>query len=373
MKKIKVGIVGLQPGRSWAALAHIPALQHLSDDFEIAGVANSGIESSRAAAAACGIPVAYDSVSDMAASPDIDLIVVTVKVPGHFSVLREVLHAGKHVYCEWPLGKNLQEAEALAALAREKNVLAVTGTQARVNPAIRELARLAKSGYVGTLRSVSISGWGKIWGDRIESLATDEYLLRRENGATMLTIPFAHTLAAFQDVLGDITSVSSILETRIPQVYAPETGQYVSMDAADQIIVTGTLIGGAPFSIHFRGGEPRDSRGFVWDIHGSEGDLRITGENGMTQIMPLTLTGARGNDKTLHPLPVPDDDTVPAGLVSGNVARIYQRLAADLRNGTRTAPDFDDALELHTLLDIIVRASKSGERLPVSVHNRELP
>lgn len=373
MNKIRVGIVGLQPGRSWAAVAHIPALQHLSDDFDIVGVANSSIESSRAAAAACGIPVAYNSVSDMAASPDIDLIVVTVKVPGHYSVVSEVLKAGKHVYCEWPLGKNLQEAQSLAALACEKNVLAVTGTQARVNPAVRELARLVKNGYVGKLRSVSVSGWGRIWGDRIESLATDEYLLRRENGATMLTIPFAHTLAAFQDVLGDITRVSAILETRIPQVYAPETGQYVSMDAADQIIVTGIVTSGAPFSVHFRGGEPRGTEGFVWDIHGSEGDLRITGENGMTQIMPLTLSGSRREDKTLHPLPVPEDKTVPAELVSGNVARIYQRLADDLRNGTRSAPDFDDAVALHTLLDTIIHASHSGERLPVPVHNRELP
>ncbi|PXK37529.1 Gfo/Idh/MocA family protein [Pectobacterium versatile] len=371
--KIRVGIVGLQPGRSWASLAHIPALQHLSDDFEIVGVANSSLKSSRAAATACGIPIAFDGVSQMAASPDIDLIVVTVKVPGHYSVLNEVLSAGKHVYCEWPLGKNLEEAQTLAALAREKKVLAVIGTQARVSPAVRELARLVKNGYVGKLRSVSVSGWGRIWGDVIESLATDEYLLKRENGATMLTIPFAHTLAVFQDVLGDIASLSSILETRIPQVYAPETGEYISMDAADQIVVTGLMNSGAPFSIHFQGGEPRGTEGFVWDIHGSEGDLRVTGENGMTQIMPLTLTGARGEEKRLRPMPIPDDRTEPAELVSGNVARIYKRLAADLRNGTRTAPDFDDAVRLHMLLDTIIRASISGERLPAAVSNRELP
>jgi predicted dehydrogenase len=372
-RKIRIGIVGLQPGRSWAAVAHIKALQHLSDDFEIVGVANSNLESSRAAAAACGIPMAFDGVSQMAASPHIDLIVVTVKVPGHYAVLKEVLSAGKPVYCEWPLGRNLQEAQTLAELAREKKVLAVIGTQARVSPAVQELTRLVKGGYVGDLRSVSVSGWGRIWGDVIESIATDGYLLKRENGATMLTIPFAHTLAAFQDVHGDIASLSSILETRIPQVFAPETGQYVSMDAADQIIVTGLMKSGAPFSIHFRGGEPRGTEGLVWDIHGSEGDLRVTGENGMTQIMPLTLTGARGEEKKHSPMPVPADSTVPAEHISGNVARIYKRLAADLRNGTRTAPDFDDAVRLHYLLDTIIRAGKNGQRLPVEVSNRELP
>ncbi len=371
--KIRVGIVGLQPGRSWAAVAHIPALRYLSDEFEIVGVANSSLKSSRAAADACGIPQAFESVSEMVASADIDLIVVTVKVPGHYGVLEKVLSAGKHVYCEWPLAKNLVEAQALAELARQKRVLAVIGTQSRMNPAVRGLARLVKSGYIGKLRSVTVSGWGRIWGDVIESLATDEYLLKRENGATMLTIPFAHTLAAFQDVHGDIASLSSVLETRIPHVYAPETEQYVSMNAADQIIVTGLMNSGAPFSIHFRGGEPRGTEGFVWDIHGSEGDLRVTGENGMTQIMALTLTGGRGAEERLSPLPIPEDRSVPAEPVSGNVARIYRRLAADLRNGTRTAPDFEDAVRLHRLIDIIVRASKSGERLPAAVSNRELP
>jgi predicted dehydrogenase len=44
-KRFRVGLVGLQPGRSWAARAHIPALRALSDDFEIAGVANTSLAS----------------------------------------------------------------------------------------------------------------------------------------------------------------------------------------------------------------------------------------------------------------------------------------------------------------------------------------
>ena len=57
--KFRVGIVGLQPGRSWAAVAHLPALRHLSDDFEVVGVANSSLASAQAAAKACGIPRAF--------------------------------------------------------------------------------------------------------------------------------------------------------------------------------------------------------------------------------------------------------------------------------------------------------------------------
>jgi len=44
LKRHRVGIVGLEPGRSWAALAHLPALRALKDDYEVIGVANRSEE-----------------------------------------------------------------------------------------------------------------------------------------------------------------------------------------------------------------------------------------------------------------------------------------------------------------------------------------
>ena len=152
-QKFRVGIVGLQPGRSWAAMAHLPALRHLSDDFDVVGVANSSHASAQAAAAACGIPRAFADLREMVASPDVDIVAVTVKVPAHWDIVRAALEAGKHVYCEWPLGRSLEEAEELARLAHERGVLAVTGTQARVTPAMRQLKRLVDEGFVGKVLS----------------------------------------------------------------------------------------------------------------------------------------------------------------------------------------------------------------------------
>lgn len=69
-QKIRVGIVGMRPRESWAAVAHLPALRQLGDDFEVVGVANSTLESARAATEAHDIPQAFASVSEMAASPE---------------------------------------------------------------------------------------------------------------------------------------------------------------------------------------------------------------------------------------------------------------------------------------------------------------
>ena len=46
-QRFRVGIVGLERGRGWAARAHVPALRALSDSYEIVGVANTSLTSAQ--------------------------------------------------------------------------------------------------------------------------------------------------------------------------------------------------------------------------------------------------------------------------------------------------------------------------------------
>jgi hypothetical protein len=51
----------------------------------------------------------------------------------------------------------------------------------------------------------------------------------------------------------------------------------------------------------------------------------------------------------------------PEDVVPGNVARIYG-MGRDLRDGTHTAPSFDDAVAVHRVIAAIERAAESGSR-----------
>jgi len=363
-QRFRVGIVGLQPGRSWASRGHIPALRALPADFEIAGVANTSRASAEAAAAAAGISRAFADVAELVASPDVDIVAVTVKVPHHLELVRAAIDGGKHVYCEWPLGNGLAEAEEMAAMAAAKGVLGVVGTQARVAPEIEYLGRLIEDGFVGEVLSTTLVGRSHGWGAAIDSQRTSAYLLDRANGATMLTIPLGHTLAALRDVLGDIVELSAMLATRRKSVVALDTGETLPMNAPDQVLVSGLLESGAPVSIHYRAGQPRGDAGLLWDINGTEGDIRLAGPAGNAQVVPLSLEGARGDERMLRPLELPPSyrSGFPEDVVPGNVARVYARMAADLRHGTRTAPSFDDAVEVHRLIAAIESAAESGSR-----------
>jgi predicted dehydrogenase len=361
-KPFGVGIVGLQPGRSWAARAHIPALRWLPEDFEIIGVANTSLASARAAAQSCDIPRAFENVAELVASPLIDVVAVTVKVPHHFEIVKAAIDAGKHVFCEWPLGNGLEEAQAMAAMAHAKGVIGVVGTQARVAPEIQYLAQLVADGYVGKVLSSSIIGSGRSLGPRVER--TSAYLLDVRNGANMLTIPLGHTLAAVRDVLGDIVELSSRLVNRRTSAIMEDTQEVVPMTSHDQVLVSGLLHSGAPLSIHYRGGLSRGIN-FVWEINGTEGDLQVTAGTGHVQMVPLTLKGARGESSSMEPIAVPREFLAgfPEDVIPRNVARMYARVAADLRNGTRTAPTFDDAVAIHKVIAAMERSNADGRRV----------
>src|SRR5207244_747813 len=88
-----------------------------------------------------GVPAAFDNHQELVNSPSVDVVAVTVKVPYHLELATAALSAGKAVYCEWPLGNGLKEAETLATLAKKQGVLAVAGLQARSAPARSESPR----------------------------------------------------------------------------------------------------------------------------------------------------------------------------------------------------------------------------------------
>lgn len=363
-QRFRVGIVGLQPGESWAAQAHLPALRALPDDYEVLGVANTSLASAEAAARACGIPRAFSNGAELIASPDVDIVVVTVKIPHHFDIVKMALEAGKPVYCEWALGNGLVEAKQLADLARTKGVLGVIGTQARVAPEIDYLRQLIAEGYVGEVLSTTVIGNGMSWGAEIDQRNT--YLLDPSNGATLLTIPFGHTMAAVQNVLGNISQVSARLACRRQSVRVHETNEILPMTAPDQVLVEGILASGAPIAVHYRGGRPRGTQ-FLWEINGTEGDLQVVGDSGHAQLAQLSIKGSRGEDREMRVLELPAAPHAgwPQHPVPRNVARLYAMMAQDLRNGTSTAPNFDDAVQLHRLLAAVETSAETGRRVSI--------
>lgn len=162
---IRVGIIGLGISQSdftpglWAAKAHFPYLQ-ASPAFRITAVANSSAKSAQTSIDhyKLGSDVkAYGSPSDIAADPNVDFIVVSVRVGTHYALTKPALLAGKDVYVEWPLAATLSQAEELTALAKEKGVKNIVGVQARASPLVIKLRSILKNNEIGTILSSTVN------------------------------------------------------------------------------------------------------------------------------------------------------------------------------------------------------------------------
>jgi predicted dehydrogenase len=71
-----------------------------------------------------------------------------------------------------------------------------------------------------------------------------------------------------------------------------------------------------------------------------------------------------GEETTFTQIELPEEPVgFPDNPAAGNVARIYDRMANDLRDSTRTAPTFDDAVAIHRVLTAIERSAQDGDRV----------
>src|SRR5438132_10166475 len=206
MATLGVGIVGVSPVRGWAATAHIPALRALPN-YEIVALSAHNAESARAAGEEFGVTHVFSDHELLVTRPDVDVVAVTVKVPHHRELVFAALAAGKAVYCEWPLGRDIDEARAMATLAAERGVRTVVGLQARQAPAIEFVKELLGDGYVGEVLSTTMVGLS-VPGDVV--VRPNAYMLDETTGANVLTIAVGHSMDTLNYVLGEFADLSPV-------------------------------------------------------------------------------------------------------------------------------------------------------------------
>ncbi|HXJ81792.1 MAG TPA: Gfo/Idh/MocA family oxidoreductase [Candidatus Methylomirabilis sp.] len=362
--KIRVGIVGAtvtQGGSGWGANAHVPALKALPD-YELAAVCTAHEETARASAAAFGVARAFHQFGAMAAHPEIDLIVVCVRVPGHRDLVMAGLQAGKAVLCEWPLGANLAEAQEMAGLARQRSLKTIVGLQGRSDPAILYARDLVQVGFIGEVLTASLHtatpavlqrGPGRIWQGV------------RANGANTLTIAGGHAIDSLCAILGEFAELSARVSTRIPEWRTLE-GKPVAVDSPDTINVVGRMVNGAEVSVTVAA-VPSNPSGNRIEIYGRAGALVVRAD-GSLNIGPSHVHAGKGKEPVVS-MPIPAKYKVaPENTPDGqayNVAQAYARATDTLRGRGSFDVDFNLAVQRHKMIDAIERSSATGRSVKV--------
>lgn len=359
--KIRLGLIGASVRGTWSARSHLPALR-ASGDVELIAVCTTRADSAEAARQAWGARLAFDDWRKMVASPELDAVAIVVRVPSHYEPTKAALQAGKHVYCEWPLGRTTAEAVELAALARANRLVTAVGLQARANPAIMHMKELVEAGYVGQVMAIHVS----LMREGVLSRPSHRTWQRdAELGANTLTIANGHTVDAMRFVAGDFARLSAVVATQAKQWLDTGSNTLLDVTSPDNILISGRLTNDAVASVHIAA-IPYAGSGYRMEIYGRDGTLVAAGEDS-PQLSAVTLHGAKGGN-TLEPLPVPSRLTVATpGTPSGeavNVGQMYALFAAAIRGGGAGAlPSFDTAVNLHCLVDAIKDASDQSRQV----------
>lgn len=113
----------------------------------------------------------YDEVKD------IDAVVVSTTEHTHAYATMPALKMGKHVYCEKPLTRDVEEARLITQAAAKAGVKTQMGTQIHGMPNYRRVVELIQSGAIGNVSEVHVwvaRAWGlqskaeaKAHGDRV--------------------------------------------------------------------------------------------------------------------------------------------------------------------------------------------------------------
>ena len=147
--KVRLGIV---------STAHINRLlipgAHASDKVELIAVASREQSKAEEYAREWDIERAYGSYDALLEDPDVDAVYISLPNTLHCEWSIKAVEAGKHVLCEKPLSRHLEDVEQAFDAAERSGRLLTEAFMYRHNPQTKRLQELVRGGAIGELRLV---------------------------------------------------------------------------------------------------------------------------------------------------------------------------------------------------------------------------
>ncbi|KAK0468731.1 NAD-binding Rossmann fold oxidoreductase [Armillaria novae-zelandiae] len=366
---LRLGFIGLST-KGWASTHLVPPLlaPPLSSHYKLLAVSTTNPTSAEASAAKYSTPntavKAYHTPESITSDPDLDIVAVSVKTPNHLQNATKVIEAGKDLFIEWPAGRGLKETRLLAELARAKGIRTIVGLQARQSALFRKVKKLVEEGEIGDVLSTSmtsrIPGPHAPWGPTVS--IGNEYLLKKDNGATLLDIPGGHFLEAFTYILGPVDTVSATAvvqhaSSRVVDLDGTPTGDVVLADTPSQVAVSGTLKSGAVLSLHWRAGLDTPSNvkaatPLLWVIDGTKGSIRIESDHPWAALVEMCEPTK---------LWVNDEEVKVEGDGKTNEGRAWEEYLKG--EGAGDYADLQHAVKIKSIVDAIWRSAEGGVKV----------
>jgi len=126
----------------------------------------------------------YDKIDDL------DAVIVSTTEHTHAFATLPALRAGKHVYCEKPLTRDVHECRIVTEEARKAGVKTQMGTQIHAGENYRRVVELIETGSIGPVREVHTwvsRAWG--WQSEAEARANKDLIYTPDTPTEAMPVP----------------------------------------------------------------------------------------------------------------------------------------------------------------------------------------
>ena len=350
--KLRFGLVGYG---SWAERVHIPSMA-LAGSADL--VAICGPDAERAQRMADRWHVAYgtNDMQRLMRDPGIDAILIAAPNDAHAAATIAAAHAGKHILCEKPLGRTLDEARVMTSQVEKAGVRHMVAFTWRQVPAAQLAQRMVASGEIGRVLHISAHflhhGWLKL--DTKRPWRFD----RSRMGSGILGDLGVHVFDLLTWMVGEpITRVCARLSSFGPK---PEiAGQQPVFDDGHLLL---EFAGGAHGSVRisrvtasaYRPPFPDMHQGV--ELYGDIGALIYDlHQHSCLQVRHVKQTASL--IETPDPLPNSDDEWVVTHELG---RRQIERFAQAVRSGRSLAPGFGDGLRAQAVMQAAESSHESN-------------
>ena len=348
-----IGIIGC--GNISAAYLQLAPLFR---GFEMRAVADLNMDAARARATEFGVRA--DSVDDILAADDIDIIVNLTVPAAHFDVSRDILNAGKHAYSEKPMVLSLAEGEALRALAEARGLRVGAAPDTFLGGAHQTARAALDAGDIGKV----VSGTAHVMSHGMESWHPNPDFFFLPGAGPMLDLGPYYITNLIQ-LLGPVSRVSAL--TSIGQATRtigsePRRGEVIPVKTPTTLHALLEFASGATVTLSTSWDVWAHRHGHM-ELYGLEGTMFLPDPNWFSGTVEVTQRDGppRALASDDHPFAVPNDHRGDTPMANYRMAGLAEMVAAMAqRRPHRCSLD----LALHAV-DVMTSVLRAGEERTV--------
>jgi predicted dehydrogenase len=333
--------------------------------IKLVGVATTREETARKAAAEIGCDLAVTDYRLLLDRPDVDIVDICTPHDSHEEIVTAAAKAGKHIYCEKPLARTLEEANRAAEVVRSAGVSLGLTFNFRFFPCVLRARQLIDEGFVGRIFSFHGRYFRASYIDPLRPMAWR--LRKAQAGGGIVIDSGAHLVDLTHFLLGDVAEVRATLDT--PHKQRPKakgSSEMETVDVEDMAFAQLRLPGGALGTWEMSRVATGATNDIWFEVRGDKGALRFA----LEEPNWLYVYDQRGADASRgftrvetvgrYSGQLAPDWTAPVGVPRAHAECQYQFLKA-IWDGREPSPGLEDGLRAQQTIEAVYRSAASAD------------